>query len=92
VSVAVPHGGRSRRRLAPLALLWIATVALGGWLRRVGDDATVVDELLLPVFGALAAAALWRTWKWLRPRGRGDRRGGDRRRQVRRTGEVTAVR
>jgi peptidoglycan/LPS O-acetylase OafA/YrhL len=91
VSAAGPHGGRSRRRLAPLALLWIAAVALGGWLWHVGDEGTVLDELLLPVAGALAAAALWRTGKWLRPRARGDRRDGDRRRQARRASEAPAL-
>ena len=84
-AAARPGSWSQRRRLGALMLLWAAAVALGGWLWHVGDDATLWHELLLPVEGALVAAALWRTWKWARPRARGDRRGDDRRVQARRT-------
>jgi hypothetical protein len=88
-TAAARSNGRSRRRLGALVLSCAAAVALGVWLWRAGDDATLWHELLLPVEGALVAAALWRTWKWARPRARGDRRASDRRVQARRTIEVS---
>ena len=74
----------TRRRVAPVAALWLVAVALGLWVRPGRDDPTFLQTLLLPVWGALVAVAVRQTWRWLRPRGGDDRREAERRRRDRR--------
>lgn len=84
-----PQDGRAygrphrRRALLPL-LLWGAALALGLFVRPGTPEPTFLQTLLLPVWGALIAAAVWTTWRAVRPREGGDRRETERRRETRR--------
>ena len=75
---------RARRSPLPLLLAWGAVLALGAYVRPGIDEPTFGQTLLLPVWGALVAVALWRSWRALRPRVAGDRRAEERRRGARR--------
>ena len=83
---AAPHGrdGPHRRGAVLPIVLWGAALALGVFVRPGTPEPTFLQTLLLPAWGGLVAAALWGTWRAVRPRGRADRRGSERRRGVRR--------
>jgi hypothetical protein len=73
------------RNIRQLLVTWgIALLFLVG-LYRLELTIPALHEILLPVYWAVFATAGFFTWRWVRGRGRGDRRGGDRRMEERRT-------
>ena len=84
-----PVAGTTRnffgRRFAPLIAVWIVAgvlAALVYWFERAMP---AFDEVVKPVYGLIVALAAVFTWRWIRTRGKDDRRNPrDRRRTDRR--------
>jgi hypothetical protein len=73
--------GRSMRQLVVVWILsFLSLVGLYLLERRV----PALHEILLPLYWLVFGMAAFLTWRWLRFRSRGDRRGGDRRSAARR--------
>ena len=74
------------RSWRPLVQGWLGSAALELTLWAfVRFVVPMADELLRPVYYVALLPGLVGTWRWIRPRGRNDRRAEDRRRAPRRT-------
>jgi len=72
------------RNLRQLFVVWgIALLCLVG-LYRIELWIPALHHMLLPVYWLVFGTAVFFTWRWVRGRSRGDRRGGDRRTETRR--------
>lgn len=72
------------RRLRHLFVVWgVALLFLLG-LYRVELRIPALHEILLPAYWVVFGTAAFFTWRWVRGRSRGDRRGDDRRTETRR--------
>lgn len=72
------------RRPRQLLVVWGVSVLLVALIYWLEISAPALHELLLPFYWIVFASAFYLTWRWLRARSRGDRRGRDRRRADRR--------
>lgn len=72
------------RRFAPLILAWVIAVIVAGLLYWIEASFPAFHEVMIPLYWIIAALIILATWRWFRTRGRGDRRGKDRRRADRR--------
>lgn len=72
------------RRFAPLILAWVIAVIVAGLLYWIESSFPAFHEVMIPLYWIIAALIILATWRWFRTRGRGDRRGKDRRRADRR--------
>jgi hypothetical protein len=79
------------RNWRPLLAGWLWTAALELLLVWFVWFLPLAEDLVRPFYFVALLPGLWCTWRWLRPRGRRDRRAGDRRRAHRR-GDGTADR
>jgi hypothetical protein len=73
-----------RRRFAPLFVIWITGLALGGGIYWFEHSMPAFHDVVVPVYWIIGVAIAIGTWRWVRTRGRRDRRGRDRRRADRR--------
>ena len=72
------------RNIRQLLVTWgVALLFLLG-LNRLEASIPALREILRPGYWVVFAAAGFFTWRWVRGRGRGDRRGRDRRIEERR--------
>jgi hypothetical protein len=72
------------RQLRQLFVVWGTALLLLVGLYRVELSMPALHEILLPFYWLVFATAAFFTWRWVRLRSRGDRRGGDRRQDTRR--------
>jgi hypothetical protein len=72
------------RRPRQLYVVWGISVLLLAGLYRLELRIPALHEILLPVYWLVFGTAAFFTWRWVRARSRGDRRGGDRRSDTRR--------
>lgn len=77
------------RRLRQLFVVWGISFLLLVGLYRLQLHIPALHEILLPVYWVVFGTAAFLTWRWLRARSRGDRRGGDRRHATRRDEAAT---
>jgi hypothetical protein len=68
--------GRSMRQLV---IVWVLSFLLLAGLYRLELRVPALHEILLPLYWMVFGMAAFLTWRWLRFRSRGDRRGADRR-------------
>jgi hypothetical protein len=73
-----------RRRFAPLIVAWAIALIVGGFLFWIEASYPAFHEVMIPLYWIIGALIILATWRWFRTRGRGDRRGKDRRRSDRR--------
>jgi hypothetical protein len=79
------------RRPRQLLVVWGVSILFVAFIYWLEISAPALHELLLPFYWIVLASAFYLTWRWLRARSRGDRRGKDRRRADRRdTHEITS--
>ena len=72
------------RRFAPLVAAWITAIIIAGliyWFERTNP---AFDEVVAPLYAVTALLLAAFTWRWIRTRGKADRRHLDRRRTDRR--------
>lgn len=73
------------RRFAPLIAVWIVAAVLVGLIYWFERAMPAFDDVVKPIYGVIVGLAAIFTWRWIRTRGKGDRRHyGDRRRTDRR--------
>jgi len=72
------------RRFSPLILAWVIAVIVAGLLYWIEASFPAFHEVMIPLYWIISALIILATWRWFRTRGRGDRRGKDRRRADRR--------
>ena len=72
------------RRFAPLATTWITALVVAGLIYWFEIEMPAFHEVVTPLYGIIAALAVFFTWRWIRTRGRGDRRRTERRHTDRR--------
>ena len=72
------------RRFAPLIVAWVIAVVVAGLLYWIEASFPAFHEVMIPLYWIIGALIILATWRWFRTRGRGDRRGKDRRRVDRR--------
>jgi membrane protein YdbS with pleckstrin-like domain len=72
------------RRFAPLVTTWIIAVVVAGLIYWFEIEMPAFHEVVTPLYGIIAALAVFFTWRWTRTRGRGDRRRAERRHNDRR--------
>jgi membrane protein implicated in regulation of membrane protease activity len=72
------------RGLRPLFMLGAVTLLLLVGLYLVELWIPALHEMLLPVYWIVLGIAAVLTWRWLRERSRRDRRGEERRQEIRR--------
>ena len=72
------------RRFAPLATTWIIALIAAGLIYWFEIEMPAFHEVVTPLYGIIASLAVFFTWRWIRTRGRGDRRRVERRRTDRR--------
>jgi membrane protein implicated in regulation of membrane protease activity len=72
------------RRFAPLIATWIAAVVAAALVYWFETAMPAFHEVLLPFYAIIATLAVFFTWRWIRTRGKGERRHRERRRTDRR--------
>lgn len=72
------------RRFAPLATTWIIALVAAGLIYWFEIEMAAFHEVVTPLYAIIASLAVFFTWRWIRTRGRGDRRQAERRRTDRR--------
>ena len=80
----IPKGTFFRRRFLPLIAIWIVALVVAGLIYWFEIAMPAFHEVVSPIYAIIAAVAVFFTWRWIRTRGRGDRRHADRRRTDRR--------
>jgi fatty acid desaturase len=77
-----------RRRFAPIITAWVLALVVAGLLYWIEASFPAFHEVLIPLYWIIGALIVLATWRWVRTRGRGDRRGKDRRLSDRRHEEA----
>jgi hypothetical protein len=72
------------RRFAPLATTWTMALVAAGAIYWFEIEMPAFHEVVTPLYGIIASLAVFFTWRWIRTRGRGDRRQAERRHTDRR--------
>lgn len=72
------------RKFAPLVAAWIAAIVIAGLIYWFEVEMPAFDEVVAPLYAVTALLLVAFTWRWIRTRGRGERRNMDRRRTDRR--------
>lgn len=72
------------RRQRHLYVVWGVSLLFLVGLYRLELRIPALHEMLLPVYWLVFGTAAFFTWRWVRSRARGDRRGDDRRHETRR--------
>jgi len=72
------------RRFSPLILAWVIAVIVAGLLYWIEASFPAFHEVMIPLYWIIGALIILATWRWFRTRGRGNRRGKDRRHADRR--------
>lgn len=67
------------RRFAPLATTWTTALVVAGLIYWFEIEMPAFHEVVTPLYGIIAALAVFFTWRWIRTRGREDRRRAERR-------------
>lgn len=68
-----------RRRFAPLIAAWVLTFIVAGLLFWTETSMSALHEVMVPLYWIIGALVILATWRWIRLRGKGDRRRNDRR-------------
>lgn len=79
-----------RRRFAPLIAAWVLALIVAGLLYWIETVYPAFHEVLAPLYWIVGALIVFTTWRWVRTRGKGDRRGKDRRLRDRRNDRDSA--
>lgn len=77
------------RNLRQLLVTWGTALVFLVGLYRLEVRIPALHEILLPVYWIVFGTAAFFTWRWVRGRGRVDRRGPDRRHETRRSDPPT---
>jgi membrane protein implicated in regulation of membrane protease activity len=72
------------RRFAPLISAWVIALVVAGLIYWFEASMPAFHEVVVPLYWIIAAILVFATWRWVRIRGKRDRRnterrGGDRR-------------
>jgi len=73
------------RNLRQLLVVWGTALLFLVGLYRLELRIPALHDILLPMYWLVFGTAVFFTWRWVRARGRGDRRGPDRRNEERRS-------
>ncbi len=68
-----------RRRFAPLIAAWVLALIVAALLYGIETAYPAFHEVLVPLYWIIGVLVVLSTWRWVRTRGKGDRRGNDRR-------------
>jgi fatty acid desaturase len=68
-----------RRRFAPLIAAWVLALIVAGLLYWIEIIYPAFHEVLVPLYWIVGVLIVLATWRWVRTRGKGDRRGKERR-------------
>lgn len=68
-----------RRRFAPLIAAWVLAFIVAGLLFWIETSMPALHEVMVPLYWIIGALVILATWRWIRMRGKGDRRRNDRR-------------
>lgn len=80
-----------RRRFAPLIAAWVLALIVAGLLYGIESIYPAFHEVLVPLYWIVGVLIILATWRWIRTRGKGDRRGKDRRLADRRNHKASAT-
>ena len=80
-----------RRRFAPLIAAWVFALIVAGLLYWIETIYPAFHEVLVPLYWIVGVLIVLATWRWVRTRGKRDRRGKDRRLGDRRNDRVSAL-
>jgi len=72
------------RKFAPLVAVWVGALVVVGLIYWFERTMPAFDEVVAPVYAVVALLLVAFTWRWIRARGKGERRNLDRRRTDRR--------
>jgi hypothetical protein len=72
------------RHFAPLIGAWVAAIVVVGLIYWFERAMPAFDEVVAPLYAVTALLLAAFTWRWIRTRGKGERRNRDRRRTDRR--------
>jgi hypothetical protein len=72
------------RRFAPLVAAWVGAIIVVGLIYWFEHTMPAFDEVVAPLYAVIALLLTAFTWRWIRTRGKGERRHNDRRRTDRR--------
>jgi hypothetical protein len=68
-----------RRRFAPLIAAWVLALIVAGLLYWIETIYPAFHEVLAPLYWIVGTLIILATWRWVRTRGKGNRRQKDRR-------------
>ena len=68
-----------RRRFAPLVAAWVLALIIAAILYWIERSMPAFHDVITPLYWIIGAFMILATWRWIRTRGKGDRRQNDRR-------------
>ena len=77
-----------RRRFAPLIVMWGTALAFVAGFYWFEQTMPAFHDVVVPLYWVAGVVVVIATWRWIRARGKRDRRGVDRRRADRRVETV----